>query len=32
MKGDFFIGRFKIRNLPRMINRELLSQFIYKLT
>ena len=26
------IGRFKVGSLPRMINKELLAQFIYKAT
>ena len=25
-----FIGRFKVGNLPRMINKEVLSQFIFE--
>ena len=32
MKGGFLIGRFKIVSLPRMINKEVLGQFIYKPT
>ena len=32
MKGDFFIGRFKVGSLPRMINEEVIAQFIYKPT
>ena len=31
-KGSFFTSRFKIRSLPRMINKEMLTQFIYKPT
>ena len=27
-----FIGRFKVRRLPRMINKEVLAQIIYKPT
>ena len=31
-EGWLFIGRFKVRNLPRMINKEVLAQFIHKPT
>ena len=29
-EGWLFIGRFKVGSLPRMINKEVLAQFIYK--
>ena len=32
MKGGFFIGRFKVGSLLRMINKEVLVEFIYKPT
>ena len=31
-EGWLFIGRFKVGNLPRMIHKEVLAQFIYKLS
>ena len=31
-EGWLFIGRLKAGNLPRMINKEVLAQFIYKPT
>ena len=31
-EGWLFIGRFKVRSLPRITNKEVLAQFIYKLT
>ena len=31
-EGWLFIGRFKVGNLPRMINKEVLAQFIHKPT
>ena len=33
MKGGFlWVARFKVESLPRMINKEVLAQFIYKPT
>ena len=29
-EGWLFIGRFKVGNVPGMINKEVLAQFIYK--
>ena len=31
-EGWLFIGRFKVGSLPRMINKDMLAQFIYKPT
>ena len=31
-EGCLFIGRLKVGSLPRMINKEVLAQFIYKTT
>ena len=31
-EGWLFIGIFKVRSLPRMINKEVLSQFMYERT
>ena len=31
-QGWLFIGKFKVGSLPRMINREVLAQFLYKPT
>ena len=31
MNGGF-LGRFKVESLPRMISKEVLAQFIWKLT
>ena len=30
-EGWLFIGRFKVGSLPRIINKEVLAQFIYQL-
>ena len=30
MKDGFFIGRFKVGSLPRIINKEVLVQLIYE--
>ena len=29
-EGQFYIGRFKVGSLPRMTDKEVLAQFIYK--